>query len=134
MVIILFLLLVAVWAAVMLPSALNARRDVRMTTSRQDPPLVQTGAGAQADENRRKVLARRRFALIALGAGALISLVAAVVTGSLPLLIVTLVFDVLLAVYIAILLQVKQRRGTGGGPGVPYQDTGEAPEARVVGG
>ena len=105
-----------------------------MTTSRQDPPQVRTGPGIRADENRRRVLARRRIALIALGAGALISLVAAVVTGSFPLLIVTLVFDVLLAGYVTILLQVKQRRGSGGGPGIPQQGTGEVPEVRVVGG
>jgi hypothetical protein len=77
------------------------------------------------------VLARRRFALIALAAGAVLTLIGAVVTGSMIMLIVTLAFDVMLALYVAILLQVKQRRHAGGGD---RHRAGDEAQVRVVGG
>jgi hypothetical protein len=134
MVIILFLLLVAVWAAVLLPSAMNAKRKPRLmsTTTPPQPPAERTRVSGSAD-TRNRVLARRRYALIALGAGALLTLIGAVVTGSFVLLIATLVFDVLLAVYITILLQVKQRSGHG--PSSRRSDeTGQETPVRAVGG
>jgi hypothetical protein len=86
------------------------------------------------DEARRKVLARRRFALIALGVAALITLVAAIVTGSFLFLIITLVVDVLLAIYVAILLQVKQRSRAATPSDGARHGTGDRPSAKVVGG
>ncbi len=135
MVIILFLLLVAVWAAVLLPSVLNARREPRLmsTTTPPQPPGTRVRVSGSA-EARSRVLARRRYALIALGAGALITLVAAVITGSFALLVATLVFDVLLAVYVTILLQVKQGGSRGRSAAGTYDDAGEEPPVRVVGG
>jgi hypothetical protein len=62
------------------------------------------------DERRRQVLARRRLALLALVVLALGTLVGAVLTGSYLLLAVTLACDVLLAVYIAVLLQIKRHQ------------------------
>jgi hypothetical protein len=110
MVIILFFLLVAVWAAVLLPSVVNVRRESQVnSTRRPEPEGAPVARGASADA-RSKVLARRRFALIALGLGAVVSLIGAIVMGSFPLLIVTLLFDVALAGYVAILLQIKQRK------------------------
>jgi hypothetical protein len=110
MVFILFFLLVAVWAAVLLPSVVNVRRESQVnTTSRPEPGQPPVARGAATD-TRQKVLARRRYALIALGLGAVVSLIGAIVAGSFPLLIVTLLFDVALAGYVAILLQIKQRK------------------------
>ncbi len=78
-------------------------------------------AAASPDERRRQVLARRRLALIALMVLAVGTLVGAVLTGSYVLLALTLACDVMLAVYIAVLLQIKRRQaetrylGTHGG-------------------
>ena len=66
--------------------------------------------GAAPDLRRRQVLARRRLALILLALLALGTLVGAVLTGNYWLLAVTLVCDVLLAVYIAVLLQIKRHQ------------------------
>lgn len=67
-------------------------------------------AAASPDLRRRQVLARRRLALIALMVLAVGTLVGAVLTGSYILLALTLACDVMLAVYIAVLLQVKRRQ------------------------
>jgi uncharacterized membrane protein len=57
---------------------------------------------------REQVLARRRFALIGLGAAVPLTLIVAIVTGSIPLLVVNIVVGLALAGYIALLLQLKQ--------------------------
>lgn len=67
-------------------------------------------AVASPEERRRQVLARRRLALIALILLAIGTLVGAVLTGSYVLLAITLVCDVMLAVYIAVLLQIKRHQ------------------------
>jgi small-conductance mechanosensitive channel len=67
-------------------------------------------AAVSPDLRRRQVLARRRLALIALMLLAVGTLVGAVVTGSYVLLALTLACDVMLAVYIAVLLQIKRRQ------------------------
>ena len=67
-------------------------------------------AAAPPDVRRRQVLARRRLALIALILLAVGTLVGAVLTGNYVLLAATLICDVLLAVYIAVLLQIKRRQ------------------------
>ncbi len=67
---------------------------------------------AMSNLQREQVLARRRTALILLMIAAVATLVGAIVTGNLVLLGVTLVVDVALAVYIAVLLQIKQRQAT----------------------
>jgi hypothetical protein len=59
---------------------------------------------------REQVLARRRFGLIILGVLVPVTLGLALYTGSTLFLIVTLVVDVFLAGYIAILLSIKQRQ------------------------
>jgi hypothetical protein len=70
-------------------------------------------AAVSPDERRRQVLARRRLALIALIVLALGTLVGAVITGNYILLAITLICDVLLAIYIAVLLQIKRRQAEG---------------------
>jgi hypothetical protein len=60
---------------------------------------------------RQQVLARRRIALIGLVVAVPVTLAAALFTGSVPILIISLVVDVILAGYIAMLLQIKQGQG-----------------------
>ena len=67
-------------------------------------------AAAPPEVLRRQVLARRRLALIALMLLAIGTLVGAVLTGSYVLLAITLACDVMLAVYIAVLLQIKRHQ------------------------
>jgi len=98
--IVLFILLVGVWAAFVLPSFLSRRRDkaVNRQTGVVDPIL-----STPYDVHRRQVLSRRRLALVG-------TLVGAVLTGSFWLLALTLILDVMLAVYVAVLLSIKQRQ------------------------
>lgn len=105
--IVLFILLVGVWAAFVLPAFLSRRRDraVNRQPGRVDPIL-----GAAVDLHRRQVLARRRLALVLLMVLALATLVGAVLTGSYWLLALTLIIDVALAIYVAILLSIKQHQ------------------------
>jgi hypothetical protein len=105
--IVLFILLVGVWAAFVLPSFLSRRRDkaVNRQSGVVDPTLA-----TPADLRRRQVLARRRLALVGLMVLAAATLVGAVLTGSYWLLALTLILDAALAVYVALLLSIKQRQ------------------------
>ena len=60
---------------------------------------------------RERVLARRRLALVLLGILVPVTLGIALYTGSVAFLIVTLVVDLILAGYIAMLLSIKQSQG-----------------------
>lgn len=119
----LFALLLMVWAALVIPSVIRSRRS----------NAVATGAPGYGDEayqavdHRARVLARRRTALIVLGVAVIGTLVAAIVTGSWPILAISLVVDVALAAYVAILLQIKQRKGGDLPPGYDYGDAGVYP-------
>jgi len=105
--IVLFILLVGVWAAFVLPAFLNRRRGkaVNRQSGVVDPSLA-----TPADLRRRQVLARRRLALVGLMVLAAATLVGAVLTGSYWLLALTLILDGALAVYVALLLSIKQRQ------------------------
>jgi len=78
---------------------------------------------------RNQVLARRRFALIGLVLGVLATLIAALLTGSVMILIINLVIDVVLAGYIAMLLQIKQSQAI---PQYRGRSAGDEEEVRVV--
>lgn len=77
---------------------------------------------------RQQVLARRRLALIVLGAAVPLTLILALITGSTLLLFLNLAVDVALAGYIAMLLQIKQAQ-QGGRPLPPH---GTDEEVRVL--
>ena len=74
------------------------------------PAATASPSAALANLQREQVLARRRTALILLMAAAVATLAFAIIRGSWVLLGLTLVVDVALAVYIAVLLQIKQRQ------------------------
>ena len=73
-------------------------------------PVQRTDVRAGGGSAREQVLARRRNALVGIVFLAIATLAAAIVTGSVVLLAVSLVVDVVLAGYIAMLLQIKQRQ------------------------
>lgn len=112
--IILVLLLVAAWAVFVVPSFAEIKRE--KPVNREPTPQSPRRAPAAASASREQVLARRRMALIALAVLAIGTLAVAIVTGSWPILAVSLVVDVLLAGYIAMLLQIKQNRATAPPP------------------
>ena len=76
------------------------------------PPAGDPMAAVPPDLRRRQVLARRRLALVALMALAVGTLVGAVLTGSYVLLALTLILDAMLAVYVAVLLSIKQHQAS----------------------
>ena len=82
-----------------------------------------------ASSARQKVLSRRRLALIALVVAVPLTLALALFTGSVPFLILNLVIDVILAGYIAMLLQIKQGQGN---PRYISQEFGDEEEVSVV--
>ena len=90
-----------------------------MTDPRQRArPSAAGGLGAAGQRD--SVLARRRVALIVLVAAVPVTLIAAIFTGSTMFLIINLVFDLLIAGYVAMLLQIKQGQdGNAGFAGRP---------------
>jgi hypothetical protein len=78
---------------------------------------------ARVSSPREQVLARRRLALLGLAAAIPVTLVVAIVTGSVPLLIVNIVVGILFAGYVAMLLQIKQnQQRVPRAPARPRQD------------
>jgi hypothetical protein len=75
---------------------------------------------------------RRRRTVALLGSGALGSLAASVITGSTVWLSVTILFDVLLAGFVTVLLQVKAARFTSVAPVVELDLTSQAEELTEV--
>jgi Na+/H+-translocating membrane pyrophosphatase len=77
-------------------------------TQRKPVPRQMRTRSTLVRSPREKVLARRRLGLIVLGILVPVTLGIALYTGSTVFLIVTLVIDVLLAAYVAMLLSIKQ--------------------------
>ena len=113
--IVLFILLAAVWAVFLIPSFFNSRKeapinstqDFARSTARLN--AVRVSAVEPSVARRRRTLARRRRVLLGLITAAIVSLAAAIWTGSVALLGVNLAFDMALAAYVAILFQVNQQ-------------------------
>lgn len=120
--IIVFILLVGVWAAFLLPSFMNSRKE--STVDRRTAAPAQTMRPRDATlaavrparvgqvAARDRVLARRRLALIGLASAVAITLIGAIATGSRALFILNIVVDLALAGYVALLLNIKQQRST----------------------
>ncbi|HHC07151.1 MAG TPA: hypothetical protein ENK55_00325 [Actinobacteria bacterium] len=111
--IIVFILIAGIWAAFLLPSFLEDRREAPVASTRafaRSRALlanVSTGSGALVASS---VQLRRRRILVGLVVAAGLSLLAATVTGSVLLLWVTIGVDVALAAYVTLLLMLKQQR------------------------
>lgn len=111
-----FLLIAGVWGAFLLPPVFMSRKNTPISTTQEFTRLTARLANVHGPEaqsawiQRQRVLARRRRILIGLASAAVLSLVAAVSTGILPLLVVHIVLDAVLIWYVAMLLQIKQRQ------------------------
>jgi hypothetical protein len=107
-----FLIIGGMWAAFLLPGIFESRRRAPLNTTRnfsRSKDLLASVSGVNAGEvkARRRLAARRRRVLTVLAAAAFVSLAGAVAQSSLLWLTVTIGFDVVLAAYVTLMLQVK---------------------------
>jgi Flp pilus assembly protein TadB len=135
--IIVFILLAGVWAAFLLPSFFDHRRQTPQASTRDFARSTAKLASVSARTNdggmsTSRAHAKRRNILIALGIGAAATLVAAVLTGSVVWLAVAIVFDILIAVYVGLLLYIKEQRAVARATVVPIRAVEETPALRIV--
>ncbi|MGI9647005.1 MAG: hypothetical protein ACR2OI_00655 [Acidimicrobiia bacterium] len=103
------------WAALLLPSFLDSRHDAPLTSTRSFDRRLAKLAALRSEAmdpkelKRRGVQARRRRVMVALIGAALITLVAAIFTGSIPLLLVSLAFDGMFVLYLVAVNSVQHR-------------------------
>jgi len=133
-----FILIAAIWAAFLLPSFFESRRRAPINATRafaRSTALLASVATVPGTEvmARRKARERRRRMLYALAAGAVISLTVAVLRSSIMWLSVTLVFDIAIAAYVALLVHVRQRVApTSVVPLAPVVAVGAEPQQHTV--
>jgi hypothetical protein len=133
------LVIAGAWAAYLLPSIFVSRRNAPLQSTQEFNRItarlasVHGHAVENADLARRRVLARRRRILAGLALTAATTLAVAIWQGSSILLIAHIVIDAIGAWYIAMLLQIKQRRVV---PTVvelrPVEETTEERHLRIV--
>ncbi len=110
------LLIAGAWGAYLWPAVVGSRRNAPLHSTQEFNRLTARLAQVHGHEvetvdvAKRRVLARRRRMLIGMVLSAIVSLAAAIWQGSATLLIVHLAIDAVLAWYVAMLLQIKQRR------------------------
>ena len=109
-----FILIGGIWAAFLLPSFIDGRRKAPSSTTRsfaRSTALLASVSSSSSHELavRRKAQVRRQRILVGLFIGALATLAVAVWQGSVAWLAVTVGFDIAIAAYIAMLLQVRAR-------------------------
>jgi hypothetical protein len=103
------------WAALLLPSFLDSRHDAPLTSTKSFDRRLAKLASLRAESidpielKRRHLQARRRRVMVALVGAALITLVAAILRGSVPLLLLSLAFDGMFVAYLAALNAVHPR-------------------------
>ena len=107
-----FLLIGGIWAAFLLPSFFESRRRAPLSTTRnfarsKDLLASVSGANAAHFKARRIAANRRRRVLVILSVGALGSLAVAVLQESVVWLGATIAFDLALAAYITLLVQIR---------------------------
>lgn len=126
------------WAALLLPSFLDSRHDAPLTSTRSFDRRIAKLAALRpqaidpAELKRRRLQARRRRVMVALIGAALITLVAAIISGSIPLLLLSLAFDGMFVVYLAALNSVQHRPQPTRLPHTPEPAVGYG-ELRLVG-
>jgi hypothetical protein len=133
------LVIAGAWAAYLLPSIFVSRRNAPLQSTQEFNRITARLASVHghAVENtalaRMRVLSRRRRLLAGLALAAASTLIVAIWRGSSGLLIAHIVIDALGAWYVAMLLQIKQRRVV---PAVvdllPEEETTEERHLRIV--
>ncbi len=110
-----FIVIGLLWAAFLLPSFFENRRKAPIASTRsfaRSTALLATVASSSAAEvaARRQATQRRLRVLVALAGGAFVTLAVAIWQSSVVWLGFSLGFDLGLAVFVAMLVQAKQRR------------------------
>ncbi len=108
-----FILIGGIWAAFLLPSIVDGRRQAPSSSMRgfaRSKDLLASVAlsDARIERQRRRTSLRRRRILAGLGSGALASLGIAIALGSSTWLAITIGFDVAFAGYVTLLLYNHQ--------------------------
>jgi len=108
-----FILIGGIWAAFLLPSVVDGRRQAPMTSMRgfaRSKDLLASVAASdfRAARQRRRNGMRRRRILAWLAGGAMLSLTLAIMQGSSIWLAITLGFDLAFAGYVTLLLHAQQ--------------------------
>jgi hypothetical protein len=144
-IIVLFVVLAGVWGAFLFPEVFASRKEAPLNTTEEFGRWTSKLASVQGrtarrrnrallEANRNRVLVRRRLMLILLLLSAVGTLVAALMTGSRTILYVHIAIDAAVACYVAMLVQIKQRRRLESAqlqePEAPADDA--APRIRVV--
>ncbi len=114
-IILLFVLLAAVWGAFLFPEIFASRRNTPLNSTEEFDRWTARLASVQVRGRmglggRAAVLARRRRMLVFLGTLAAGSLMLAFALGSPSWLLVHIAIDAAVAWYVAMLVQIKQRR------------------------
>ncbi|HDH25390.1 MAG TPA: hypothetical protein ENH00_04235 [Actinobacteria bacterium] len=137
--VIVIFVLAGVWAAFLLPSVFTSRRDQPTEAARDfmrlSARLSAAGSGTTIEPmlTRRRVLVRRRRALIVLISIAVATLAVAIWRGSAALLIAHIAMDGVIAWYLAMLVQIRQHREASFVVDIRDTETDEAePPARVL--
>ncbi len=126
------------WAALLLPSFLDSRHDAPLTSTRSFDRRIaklaslRSGSIDPVELKRQSVLARRRRVMVGLIGAALVTLFAAITSGSIPLLLLSLAFDGMFVVYLAAINSVQSRPGPTRLPNTPEPAVGYG-ELRLVG-
>ncbi len=113
------------WAALLLPSFIDSRHDAPLTSTRSFDRRLAKLASLRSESidplelKRRRLLARRRRVMVALVGAALVTLLAAIFSGSIPLLLLSLAFDGMFVAYLAALNAVRDRPQTTRIPPTP---------------
>lgn len=109
-----FLILAGIWAVYLLPQLFEGRRSGTSNTLRNmERSTVLANIAAHGSFEalvRRRALIRRQRTLLALGSGAVASLVVAIVLSSTQWLFVAFGFDFALAGYVTMLLSIREQR------------------------
>jgi hypothetical protein len=103
------------WAALLLPSFLDSRHDAPLTSTKSFDRRLAKLASLRSESidplelKRRRVQARRRRVMIGLIGAALVTLIAAIFSGSIPLLLLSLAFDGMFVAYLAALNSLQHQ-------------------------
>jgi hypothetical protein len=136
--VIVIFVLAGVWAAFLLPSVFASRGDRPTESAREftrlSARLTAVGSGTTIEPmlTRRRVLARRRRALVMLALLAVGTLAVAIWRGSATLLIVHIGIDGVIAWYLAMLVQIRQRREASFVVNLREEDVSEEAPVRVL--
>lgn len=117
--IIVFILLAGIWAAFLLPSFFDHRRQTPRAATRDFArsrrllaSVSSTGSNGGGYVRRHAQMRRRRL-MIGMVVGAVVTLLAAVLTGSIVLFALAIAFDVAIAAYVTLLVQWQQSTAAG---------------------